>query len=94
MELKTSRSFCIILPGFEMRDYKICNADHEKYMDDEIEKLISEAMPITNDYFDDTEKVEIFTNVITKYLTKIINGEIPYSIFDNIYKVFNDAIDV
>jgi hypothetical protein len=92
MELKSSKSFCVIFPGFEMRDKKICNADHEKYMDDEIEKLLSEAMPIGIEYFEDNEKIEIFTNVITKYLKKIINGEIPYSIFDDIYKVFNDAL--
>lgn len=92
MELKSSRSFCIIFPGFELRDSKICNADHEKYMDDEIEKLLAEAMPISNEYFEDEEKIEIFTKVITSYLTKIINKEIPYSIFDDIYKVFNDAL--
>jgi uncharacterized protein YejL (UPF0352 family) len=92
MELNSNNNFCIIFPGFEMRDFKICNTDFEKYMDEEIEKLLSEAMPITNEFFEDKEKVELFTKIIKNYLTKIINKEIPYSIVDNIYKAFTDAL--
>lgn len=67
---------------------KISQTDFEKYTDEEIQKLILDNLPITNDFFLDEEKRELFLEILTNYLQTIIKGEKPYSIFDNIFDVF------
>ena len=91
-DIRKNRSFCIFFPGFELRIGKIFNADHEKYMDEEIEKFLSDSMPINNEYFEEEAKRTLFEDAIKKYLIRIFNKEMPFLIIDNIYKVFEEAL--
>lgn len=88
IEASTNKTFCIIFPGFELYNLKISQTDFEKYTDEEIQKLILENLPITNEFFLDEEKRDLFLEILTNYLQTIIKGEKPYSIFDNIIDVF------
>lgn len=67
---------------------KICQIDFEKYIDEEIQKILLEALPISNQFFKDDEKRELFLEILTNYLENIVSGKIPYTIFDNIFDVF------
>lgn len=68
---------------------KISQIDFEKYIDEEIQKLLLEALPISNEFFKNDEKRELFLEILTNYLESIVSGQMPYSIFDNIFDVFN-----
>ncbi len=80
------------MPGFEMYNFRICSTDYEKYIDEEIQKILLDAMPINNEFFEDVARREIFTEILTNYLTKIVNSDSPYTIFDNVYSVFHNAL--
>lgn len=88
-----NKAFCVIFPGFELRSIKISQIDFEKYTDEEIQKFLLEALPIKNEFFEESKKRDAFTDIVTKYLTKLLNGEHPYSIFDNFINVFQKVLE-
>lgn len=88
VENSSNKTFCVIFPGFELYNLRICQTDFEKYIDEEILKILSEALPITNEFFEDDEKRELFLEILTNYLENIISNQQSYSIFNNIYDVF------
>lgn len=88
IEISSNKSFCIIFPGVELYNLRISQTDFGKYTDEEILKILLEALPITNEFFQNDEKRELFLEILTNYLESIITNKQPYSIFDNIYDVF------
>ena len=91
-DIINNKSFSILLPGFELNNLKIPQIEYEKYTDEEITKKILEVLPITSDIFNNSFIIEIFNQILIDYLKNIIQGNIPYSIFDNIFDVFQKIL--
>lgn len=61
-------------------------------MDEEIQKILFEALPINNELLENSKNRDLFDNVLKKYLAKIINCEHPYSLFDSIFNIFQKVL--